>query len=168
MLIKISAAVVVDHGETGRAGGRSGGWPAVLPGCQRSLSRWGSRASARLERSPSTVRGWLRTAARRAELLHTAGLRWVRALDPAPEQAKPAGSPLRDAVEALGSAVRECRLPARDPRRTVGARRRADRWAVVRLPDGPGAPTWLVVIKRHGCRAVIFGGSMPGLARRAS
>ena len=66
--------------------------------------------AARLGRAPSTVRGWLRAALRRAETLCAAGLRWVRALDGAPEPAKPAGSPLGDAVEALGRAVRECRL----------------------------------------------------------
>ena len=66
--------------------------------------------AARLGRPPGTVRGWLRAASRRAELLCAATLRWLRALDPAPEPAKPAGSPLADAVDALGRAVRECRL----------------------------------------------------------
>jgi hypothetical protein len=68
------------------------------------------RIAARLGRSPSTVRGWLRAATRRAEILCAAASRWVRALDPVLEPAKPAGSPLADAVEAIGSAVRECRL----------------------------------------------------------
>ena len=66
--------------------------------------------AAQLGRAPSMVRGWLRAASRRAETLYAAGLPWVRALDPAPESAKPAGWPLGDAIEALGSAVRECRL----------------------------------------------------------
>ena len=66
--------------------------------------------ATRLGRAPSTVRGWLRAGARRAETLCAAALRWVRALDPAPAPARPAGSPLGDAVEALGSAVRACRL----------------------------------------------------------
>ena len=66
--------------------------------------------ATRLGRAPSTVRGWLRAASRRAETLSAAALRWLRALAPAPAPAKPAGSPLGDAVEALGSAVRECRL----------------------------------------------------------
>jgi hypothetical protein len=66
--------------------------------------------AARLRRAPSTVRGWLRAASRRAELLCAAGLRWLRALDPMSDPVKPAGSPLGDVVEALGSAVRACRL----------------------------------------------------------
>jgi hypothetical protein len=68
------------------------------------------RIAARLGRPPSTVRGWLRAAARRAELLGTAALRWLRALDASAGPPRPASSPLADAVEALGSAVRECRL----------------------------------------------------------
>jgi Homeodomain-like domain len=68
------------------------------------------RIAARLGRPPSTVRGWLRAAARRAELLGTAALRWVRALDASAGPPRPASSLLADAVEALGSAVRECRL----------------------------------------------------------
>ena len=43
--------------------------------------------AARLGRPPGTVRGWLRAASRRAELLCAATLRWLRALDPAPEPA---------------------------------------------------------------------------------
>lgn len=66
--------------------------------------------AARLGRAPSTVRGWLRAASRRAETLSAAALRWVRALDPAPKPLTSAGSPLADAVQALGGAVRECRL----------------------------------------------------------
>lgn len=64
----------------------------------------------RLRRPPSTVRGWLRAGARRAEALSTVALRWLRALNLAHEPARPTASPLGDAVEALGSAVRECRL----------------------------------------------------------
>jgi hypothetical protein len=64
----------------------------------------------RLGRPPSTVRGWLRAGARRAEMLRAAALRWTQALNLAREPARPAGSPLADAVEAIGSAVRECRL----------------------------------------------------------
>ena len=56
------------------------------------------------------MRGWLRAFARRAETLHAAALRWIHALNLAREPARPAGSPLTDAVEAIGSAVRECRL----------------------------------------------------------
>ena len=68
------------------------------------------RIAARLGRPPSTVRGWLRAAARRAETLGAAALRWTRALNLGREPARPAGSPLTDAVEAIGSAVRERRL----------------------------------------------------------
>ncbi|MGO9956375.1 MAG: helix-turn-helix domain-containing protein [Solirubrobacteraceae bacterium] len=66
--------------------------------------------AARLGRPPSTVRGWLRAAARRAETLGAAARRWTLALNLGREPARPAGSPLTDAVEAIGSAVRECRL----------------------------------------------------------
>jgi hypothetical protein len=68
--------------------------------------------------------------------------------------AKPAGSPLADAVEAIGSAVRGVPAAVRDPRRAVGARGRAHRRAVVRLLTRPRGPTRpLVAIKRQGCRA---------------
>jgi len=71
----------------------------------------GHRAiAARLGRPPGTVRGWLRAFARRAETLHAAAVRWIQALNLAREPARPTGSPLTDAVEAIGSAVRECRL----------------------------------------------------------
>jgi Domain of unknown function (DUF6431) len=66
--------------------------------------------AARLGRPAGTVRGWLRAFARRAETLHAAALRWIHALNLAREPTRPAGSPLADAVEAIGSAVRECRL----------------------------------------------------------
>jgi hypothetical protein len=66
--------------------------------------------AARLGRPAGTVRGWLRAFARRAETLHAAAQRWIQALNLAQEPARPAGSPLADAVEAIGSAVRECRL----------------------------------------------------------
>jgi hypothetical protein len=66
--------------------------------------------AARLGRPPGTVRGWLRAFARRAETLRAAAVRWTQALNLAREPARAAGSPLADAVEAIGSAVRECRL----------------------------------------------------------
>jgi hypothetical protein len=65
------------------------------------------RIAMRLGRPPSTVRGWLRAAARRAETLRAAASRWTQALNVAREPARPAGSPLADAVEAIGSAVRK-------------------------------------------------------------
>ncbi|MDQ6804971.1 MAG: DUF6431 domain-containing protein [Actinomycetota bacterium] len=66
--------------------------------------------AARLGRPPGTVRGWLRAFARRADTLHAVALRWIQALNVEREPVGPAGSPLADAVEAIGSAVRECRL----------------------------------------------------------
>jgi hypothetical protein len=66
--------------------------------------------AARLGRPAGTVRGWLRAFVRRAEALHATALRWTQALNLAREPTQPAGSPLADAVEAIGSAVRECRL----------------------------------------------------------
>ena len=98
------------------------------------------RIAARLGRPPSTVRGWLRRFTRRADLVRAwllglldglvddpalpageagpaagalgvlAALRWTHALNLGREPARPAGSPLTDAVEAIGGAVRECRL----------------------------------------------------------
>jgi hypothetical protein len=119
------------------------------------------RIAAQLGRPPSTVRGWLRAGARRAETLCAAALRWTRALKPAPEPSKPAGSPLADAVEAIGAAVRECRLQ-------LGIR--AGPWELAvaltggllcgspRDPEGPDRAA--LGIKRHGCRAVKSGRSM--------
>ena len=71
------------------------------------------RIAARLRRPPSTVRGWLRAAARRAETISRSALRWARVLEPTLAPATPAGSPLADAVEALGLATRACRLVLR-------------------------------------------------------
>ena len=65
--------------------------------------------AARLGRPAGTVRGWLRFA-RRAETLRAPAVRWIQALNVEREPARPAGSPLADAVEAIGGAVRECRL----------------------------------------------------------
>ena len=49
------------------------------------------RIAARLGRPPSTVRGWLRAAARRAERLGAAALRWTRALNLGRELPGPLG-----------------------------------------------------------------------------
>ena len=71
----------------------------------------GHRAiAAQLGRPAGTVRGWLRAFARRAETLHAAALRWIHTLNLARAPARPARSPLAYAVEAIGSAVRDCRL----------------------------------------------------------
>src|ERR1700757_2899635 len=63
----------------------------------------GHRAiAARLERPPATVRGWLRAFAHRADAVRCCALRWAHALDPTLVSAVPTGSPLADAVQALG------------------------------------------------------------------
>ncbi len=64
--------------------------------------------AARLGRSPATVRGWLRAFARRAETLRCCAVRWACAVDP--QSARSAGSPGTNAVQALGTAARACRL----------------------------------------------------------
>jgi hypothetical protein len=64
----------------------------------------------RLGRAPGTVRGWLRAAHARSELLRCSGARWAYALDPELARVEPAGSPLADAVEMLAIALRAWRL----------------------------------------------------------
>jgi hypothetical protein len=66
--------------------------------------------AARLERPPATVRGWLRAFAGRAEAVRCCALRWAHALDPTLVLSVPAGSPVADAVQALGTAARACKL----------------------------------------------------------
>jgi hypothetical protein len=67
--------------------------------------------AARLGRPPGTVRGWLRAFACRAEVVGSCARRWTYAVDAAHEgHSPPAGSPLADAVDALGTAARACRL----------------------------------------------------------
>jgi hypothetical protein len=60
----------------------------------------------RLGRPPGTVRGWLRAARSRSELLRCSGARWACALDPELGRVEPANSTLSDAVEALAIAAR--------------------------------------------------------------
>lgn len=69
--------------------------------------------AARLGRPPGTVRGWLRTFARRAETISRSARSWTHAIDASLTPARPAGSPLADAVEMLGIAVRACRSELR-------------------------------------------------------
>lgn len=72
------------------------------------------RIAARLERPPGTVRGWLRAFARRAETVGSCAWRWAHAVDVASRGAnRPTGSPLADAVDALGRMHRACRLRLR-------------------------------------------------------
>lgn len=72
------------------------------------------RIAAQLDRPPATVRGWLRTFARRAEPIATSARCWTRAIDANHvEHGRQLDSPLADAVDALGSAARACRLQLR-------------------------------------------------------
>jgi hypothetical protein len=59
------------------------------------------------------VRGWLRSFARRAEAVRRLAVRFTHELDPAPSSSASAGSPLAEALEALGSAARASRLHLR-------------------------------------------------------
>jgi hypothetical protein len=70
------------------------------------------KIAARLGRPPGTVRGWLRTFARRAEPLRSCARRWAHAIDGTAlgDSSRPGGSPLADAVEAIGTLHRACRL----------------------------------------------------------
>lgn len=72
------------------------------------------RIAARLGRPPGTVRGWLRAFARRAEAVGSCARRWAHAIDgTALGDGSPAGSPLADAVEAIGTLHSACRLGLR-------------------------------------------------------
>ncbi len=66
--------------------------------------------AARLGRPPATVRGWLRAFARRAETLRSCAVRWARAVDPQSARSAQAGSRVANALQALGTAARACRL----------------------------------------------------------
>ena len=70
------------------------------------------RIAVRLRRPPGTVRGWLRAFARRAEAVGRSARLWAHAIDAAHHDwdSPPAGSPLAEAVDALGRAARACRL----------------------------------------------------------
>jgi Homeodomain-like domain len=70
------------------------------------------KIAARLGRPPTTVRGWLRAFARRAEAVQSSALRWARTID-AQLEPPAAGSSFAAAVDALGIAARACRLHLR-------------------------------------------------------
>jgi hypothetical protein len=53
-----------------------------------------------------TVRGWLRAFARNAELIRTRFTRSAHSLDPLLGPIEPAASPIREALSAIGVAVR--------------------------------------------------------------
>jgi hypothetical protein len=66
--------------------------------------------AARLGRPPGTVRGWLRAFARNAQALAGCAQRWLHAIGHAGWEPAPSASPFAEAVDALGSAVRACRI----------------------------------------------------------
>jgi hypothetical protein len=69
------------------------------------------KITARLERPPATVRGWLRAFAGRAEAVRGCAQWWTHGLDPAlmsgPQRDR---SSFASAVEAIADAARACRL----------------------------------------------------------
>lgn len=68
------------------------------------------KVAERVDRPPSTVRGWLRRfrgVAERAAVFFAA---WAHRLDPMPVASRPAGSVVADAVEAIGVAARAASL----------------------------------------------------------
>jgi len=71
------------------------------------------KIAARLGRPPGTVRGWLRTFTRRADAVAASVRPWAHAIEGASRPRPPAGSPLADAVDALGTAAMACRLHLR-------------------------------------------------------
>ena len=63
--------------------------------------------AARLGRPPGTVRGWLRTFARRSDLIRRCAVRWTIELSDADAlPRRSTGSPVADALEALACAAR--------------------------------------------------------------
>jgi hypothetical protein len=83
-------------------------------GHRRIAARLGRPPGTVRGRPPGTVRGWLRTFARRAEQVSASARRWTHAIDArALDRTGPAGSPVADAVDALGSMARACRLQLR-------------------------------------------------------
>lgn len=61
--------------------------------------------AADLDRPASTVRRWLRRLAVRAEALRAVATGWLHQLDPTAGPLDPTGSPLADALEAIGRAT---------------------------------------------------------------
>ena len=68
------------------------------------------RIASKLGRPEGTVRGWLRAARARAQLLRAVATRQLVALDPEPGAVTPASCAFGDAVEAIMLAVRAWRL----------------------------------------------------------
>ena len=71
--------------------------------------------ASRLRCHVDTVRSWLRAFARNAEVIRSVFTRWARALDPLGGPIEPEPSAFRDALSAIGVAVRAAVLRA-DPR----------------------------------------------------
>ena len=91
------ASTVVRHRDTAEVIGTA--WLAKVAGA-------GHRAiAAQLDRPVSTVRRWLRRLSARAEQLRVAATCRLHELDPAAGPIGPTGSPLADALEALGQAA---------------------------------------------------------------
>ncbi|MDP9402387.1 MAG: helix-turn-helix domain-containing protein [Actinomycetota bacterium] len=61
--------------------------------------------AARLGVPVSTVRGWLRRFAARAEQLRAAATRWANCIDAGMAPLEPRGSPFAEALDALGAAA---------------------------------------------------------------
>jgi hypothetical protein len=68
------------------------------------------RIAAELGRPAGTVRGWLRAFARRAEAVTSCARRWELAAGGGGDRGIVSGSPLVQALDALGRATRACRL----------------------------------------------------------
>jgi len=66
--------------------------------------------AARLGVPMETVRGWVRRARARAAVIAAHFIRWARALDGSLAQPERAGSPLADALEAIGLCARAASL----------------------------------------------------------
>jgi hypothetical protein len=71
------------------------------------------RIAARLGRPPGTVRGWLRAFTARAGAIEHCARRWASSIDITNPPGRDAGSPLANAVDALGVAARACRARLR-------------------------------------------------------
>lgn len=67
-------------------------------------------AAKRVARPASTVRGWLRRFRAAAERVAAHFAAWAHRLDPMLGPIRPAGSPVADAVEAIGAAARAASL----------------------------------------------------------
>jgi transposase-like protein len=68
------------------------------------------RIAALLGRPKETVRGWLRRFSSRMALIQAHFRHWALALDPRLETVTPQGSPLAEALEAMGLATRAAAL----------------------------------------------------------